>query len=371
MQWIIKHFAWFFFKTMGISGAEAVVAAASPFVGQGESACLVRPYVDIMTESEIHLVMTSGKSSLFSNLVRALVETISGFSTIAGSVLSAYINLGVPAQNLITASVMSIPASIAISKIRMPELEEPVTRGRIVVDRGEENAKNAPVNALHAFAKGALFGLVVAGQILCNVLTILSLVATVNGLLTWIGRGFGVHHLTLQLVLRYIFYPITFFLGTYLPFTLLLSPLCPVRRQLTPCISSRCPPLGNLARLRAPRNQTHRERVRGIRKLTGADGLARCLVKAGLYDRIVRAVRVCQPRLARYTDRGVVGAGPVAHPCYCPHRTQRDDRWFYLYVTSCWHCVRVFSIPASSAANICADVVLGPTFFFLVACSSE
>ena len=109
--------------------------------------------------------------------------------------------------------MMSIPASIAISKIRMPELEEPVTRGRIIVDRGEDD-KDAPVNALHAFAKGALFGLVVAGQILCNVLTVLSLVATINGLLTWIGRGFGIHHLTLQLVLRYIFYPITFFIGT-------------------------------------------------------------------------------------------------------------------------------------------------------------
>jgi CNT family concentrative nucleoside transporter len=66
MQWTIKHFAWFFFKTMNISGAEAVVAASSPFIGQGESACLVRPYVDIMTESEIHLVMTSGKSLIFS-----------------------------------------------------------------------------------------------------------------------------------------------------------------------------------------------------------------------------------------------------------------------------------------------------------------
>lgn len=46
---------------MNISGAEAVVAAASPWVGQGESACLVRPYVDIMTESELHLSMTSGE----------------------------------------------------------------------------------------------------------------------------------------------------------------------------------------------------------------------------------------------------------------------------------------------------------------------
>ncbi|KAI0785574.1 Na+ dependent nucleoside transporter C-terminus-domain-containing protein [Abortiporus biennis] len=193
MQWMLKGFAWIFFKAMNVSGAEAVVAAASPFIGQGESACLVRPYVDLMTESELHLTMTSG------------------FSTIAGSVLAAYINLGVPAQNLVTASVMSIPASIAISKLRIPELEEPVTRGRVIVDRGEE--KNGPVNALHAFSKGALFGLIVAGQILTNVLTVVSLVATINGLLTWIGHGFGFHHLTLQLILRYIFYPVTFFIG--------------------------------------------------------------------------------------------------------------------------------------------------------------
>ncbi|KAH9023588.1 hypothetical protein EDB83DRAFT_2429557 [Lactarius deliciosus] len=33
---------------------------------------------------------------------------------------------------------MSIPALIAISTIRVPELEEPVTRGRFIVDRGED-----------------------------------------------------------------------------------------------------------------------------------------------------------------------------------------------------------------------------------------
>jgi CNT family concentrative nucleoside transporter len=45
------------------------------------------------------------------------------------------------------------------------------------------------------------------------VLTILSLVAAINALLTWIGRGVGIHHLTMQLIIGYLFYPITFFLG--------------------------------------------------------------------------------------------------------------------------------------------------------------
>jgi len=194
MQWVIGKFAWVFFKTMNISGAEAVVASGSPFIGQGESACLVRPYVDVMTPSEIHLTMTSG------------------FSTISGSVLIAYINLGIPASTLITASVMSIPASIAISKLRHPEVEEPITRGRVIVDRGEDE-KRRPANVIHAFSNGATFGLIVAGQILTNVLTVLALVYAINGFLTWIGRGFGIHQLTLELILGYVFYPVTFFMG--------------------------------------------------------------------------------------------------------------------------------------------------------------
>ncbi|GJJ16119.1 hypothetical protein Clacol_010399 [Clathrus columnatus] len=202
--------AYFFYKTMNISGAEAIVAAASPWIGQGESACLVRPFVDLSTESELHLFMAS--------------EAL-GFSTISGSVLSVYINLGVPPQNLVTSSVMSIPASIAISKMRIPELDVPVTRGSVIVDRGHEEKGGPPVNALHAFSRGATFGLIVAGQILANVLTILALVYTINGLLTWIGRGFGIHQLTLELILGYVFYPVTFFMGVPRPEILQVSRL--------------------------------------------------------------------------------------------------------------------------------------------------
>lgn len=72
MQWVIKNFAWLFFKLLNVSGAEAVVAAASPWIGQGESACLVRPYVDIMTESELHLTMTSGAQTVPTSKIKTL-----------------------------------------------------------------------------------------------------------------------------------------------------------------------------------------------------------------------------------------------------------------------------------------------------------
>ena len=103
-----------------------------------------------------------------------------------------------------------------------------MTRGRIVVDLGDD-PKDAPVNALQAFGKGAFLGLYVTGQILCNVITILAFVGTINGLLTWIGRGFGIHQLTLQLVLRYVFYPLTFLTGT--------SAVCPGLLRPYPLLS--------------------------------------------------------------------------------------------------------------------------------------
>ena len=137
LQWFIGKFAVFFFWCMRVSGAEAVVAAASPFIGQGESAMLIRPFVPHLTQAELHQVMCSG------------------FATIAGSVLVAYIQLGVNGQVLISSCVMSIPASLAVSKLRYPEEEETLTAGRVVIPDDEEHKA---ANFIHAFANGAWLG---------------------------------------------------------------------------------------------------------------------------------------------------------------------------------------------------------------------
>ena len=44
-----------------------------------------------------------------------------------GSVLAAYISLGVPASHLLSASVMSAPAALAISKLTYPETKRSKT----------------------------------------------------------------------------------------------------------------------------------------------------------------------------------------------------------------------------------------------------
>lgn len=155
---------------------------------------LVRPFVPHMTMAEIHQIMTCG------------------FATIAGSVLVAYIGLGLNPQALVSSCIMSIPASLAISKLRYPETEETITSGRVVVpDDGEHKA----ANALHAFANGAWLGLKIAGMIVATLLCIIGLVGLVNALLGWWGKYLGIIDppLTLQLILGYICYPIAFLLG--------------------------------------------------------------------------------------------------------------------------------------------------------------
>ena len=177
---------------MKVSGAEAVVAAASPFIGQGESAMLIRPFIPHLTQAELHQVMCSG------------------FATIAGSVLVAYIGMGLNPQALISSCVMSIPASLAISKLRYPEEEETLTAGTVVVPDDEEH-KSA--NALHAFANGAWLGLKISGMIAAILLCILALLGLANGLLRWWGMYLNIPNLSIEMIVGYICYPIAFLLG--------------------------------------------------------------------------------------------------------------------------------------------------------------
>jgi len=105
---------------------------------------------------------------------------------------------------------MSIPASLAVSKMRMPETEEPITKGDVVIPPSDEPRK---VNAFHAFSDGAWIGLVVAGMIVTNVLVIVALVALIDALLGWFGGFIQVPQLSISLVLGYLFYPIAALLG--------------------------------------------------------------------------------------------------------------------------------------------------------------
>lgn len=213
IQWAIRKFAYFFFWTLRVSGAEAITAAASPFISIGESAILIKDLMPYLTKAELHQIMTSG------------------FSTISGAVLVGYIGLGLNPQALVSSCVMSIPASLAVSKLRYPELENPISSGTVMIPKVEdpeearEKSKDEPQNVLQAFSNGATLGLRIAGTMMIQCMCIIGLVALCNGILTWFGNYWNIDHLTLELMLSYIFYPIGFLLGTPRNEILLVSKL--------------------------------------------------------------------------------------------------------------------------------------------------
>jgi CNT family concentrative nucleoside transporter len=168
MQFIVGLFARLMQVTLGTSGAETLSSAANIFVGQTEAPLVIRPYIPTMTISELNAIM------------------IGGFATMAGGVLAAYVDMGISAKHLLSASVMAAPAGLMIAKILQPEVDEPKTLGHVKID-----VKDPSANVLEAIANGAVGGLQLALNVGAMLIVFLALIALVNMILGWIGAQFG------------------------------------------------------------------------------------------------------------------------------------------------------------------------------------
>ncbi|KAH9524811.1 hypothetical protein Btru_027928 [Bulinus truncatus] len=192
MQSIIKVIGHFLSFCLGTTPAESLNAAANIFVSMTESPLMIRPFLKTMTSSELHAVM------------------VGGFATIAGGVLGAYIGFGVPADHLLSASVMSAPAALAISKLTYPEIEIPMVKSQSFnrIEKTDEG------NVIEAACNGAVLSATIISCVVVNVMAFLSLLKFVNATLTWFGDRVGVKGLTFELICSYILYPVALFMGT-------------------------------------------------------------------------------------------------------------------------------------------------------------
>jgi CNT family concentrative nucleoside transporter len=168
MQLIVSMFARVMQVTLGTSGAETLSAAANIFVGQTEAPLVIRPYISTMTMSELNAVM------------------IGGFATMAGGVLAAYVDMGISAKHLLSASVMAAPAGLMIAKILQPEVDEPKTLGHVKLD-----VKDPSANVLEAIANGGVGGLQLALNVGAMLIVFLALIALINMILGWFGDVLG------------------------------------------------------------------------------------------------------------------------------------------------------------------------------------
>src|SRR5450631_1079467 len=168
MQVLIRGAAWLMTRIMGASGAESLNVAASIFMGQTEAPVTIRPFLPDLTRSELMTVMTSGMAH------------------VSGSIMAAYFAFGAEPRHVLSAVIMTAPGTILISKMLVPETEQPKTAGRVVMP--EEKAEEKE-NLLGAIARGTGDGLHMALNIGAMLIAFLALIHLADGIMGGIHNG--------------------------------------------------------------------------------------------------------------------------------------------------------------------------------------
>lgn len=170
--------------TMRTSGAETLASAIFIMMGI-EGITGLKTVIGKMTRSELFTVMTCF------------------MATIAGSVMAVYVGVfGASAGHIFTASVMSAPAALALSKMIMPETETPETAGRVewqILIPGERGIVESAAN-------GAVDGLRLTVTIGAILLAFVSIIHMLDALLGVFGTSFGA-------LGGYVFAPVAYILG--------------------------------------------------------------------------------------------------------------------------------------------------------------
>ena len=184
MQVVVRGMAIVMQRVMGASGAESTNVAASIFMGQTEAPITIRPFLEGLTESELFTIM------------------VSGMAHVSGATMAAYVVMAhVEIRHLLTAVIMTAPATIMLAKILSPEVGKPVTAGavKVVIER-------PGVNLIDAAARGAGDGLHLALNIAAMLIAFLALIALCNGVLSYF-------HTSLEQIFGYVFAPVAWLLG--------------------------------------------------------------------------------------------------------------------------------------------------------------
>ncbi|MFP4158638.1 MAG: NupC/NupG family nucleoside CNT transporter [Desulfobacterales bacterium] len=189
---VVKGFSWLLEKTMRLGGAEGLGISANIFVGMVEAPLLIRPYISKMSRSEIFTLMTSG------------------MATIAGTVMVVYAGILqdiIPnvMGHILTASILSAPAAVVISKIMVPGTDEGLTGAEL-------KAPQQAYGSMDAITRGALQGMELLLNIIAMIIVLVALVSLVNLMLGVLPVIRG-EPLTLQRILGWLLSPVVWIMG--------------------------------------------------------------------------------------------------------------------------------------------------------------
>jgi len=188
---VVRGFSWLLEKSFGIGGALGLSAAANVFVGMTEAPLLVRPYLQLLTRSELFAVM------------------VCGMATVAGTVMVLYATFLeniVPNAigHILVASLLSAPAALTIARVMVPEDDDGTA--------GHMGSGHEAESAMDAVTRGTLDGLKLLLNIIAMLVVLVALVHLANQLLGLLPE-LGGEPLTLQRGLGWIMAPVMWLIG--------------------------------------------------------------------------------------------------------------------------------------------------------------
>lgn len=212
LQKIVWAIAWVMNRTMRLSGAESLASAANIFIGQTEAPLIVKPYLPTMTKSEILTLMCGGMATIAGGVFAAYIGFLGGEDPVQRQFF---------ATHLLTASILSAPAAIVMSKILYPETELDKINSKLEVSKEKVGS-----NVLDAISNGTTEGLKLAVNVGAMLLAFTAFMYMFNftckewigswtGLNTWVIANFNGRYdgFNLQFILGMIFSPLAWVIG--------------------------------------------------------------------------------------------------------------------------------------------------------------
>ena len=180
-------------KLFNIGGPVGLGTAANVFIGQVEAPLLIKPYINKLSNKELLILMTAGMATVAGSVMVALISIL--------EVQFENVNL---IQHFLTASILSVPAAIMYANIMIPSNE--------ITDSNDESAPKVYSSTMDAITTGTTQGSNIAVSVGTILIAVIALVYIVNAFLGTVGGYFGLN-LSIELLLGYIFAPITWLMG--------------------------------------------------------------------------------------------------------------------------------------------------------------
>jgi len=186
LGWLVAGGAWLARKTLRVSSPVGFAAVANAFLGMIEAPLLIKPYLSRISSPELFIVMAVGMSTIAGGTA-VIINGILGPDTGAFA-------------NVVTATLMNVPAAIALSLMLMPN------GGRQTTE--QVRIESPYQSTMDALVSGTADGVRIFINVVSLLIVFITLVALIDAMLGLLPGDW-----TLAGIMGYLLAPVAWLIG--------------------------------------------------------------------------------------------------------------------------------------------------------------